>query len=439
MSLSLTIGQKTDIATIADFLDRAGPDARIRARMSGNTTELYVRDMSIVGRLKEWLSTKEEDRKNAYETAKALIANCARAGAESGLTTGTKAGAGRQSSAALQKVLNSISAHQHDFRTKEIGKCIDRLSDDIRQPRAREAVELGIKSLGIRDDFWVGKVAKELGAVDADKLAGEICKLLKKPDHQETIKAGIDSMRTYLDAKSNGGNTSSIDFVAIQQFGTALAGAMNIYEFKENHGIATHCPTISDFLSMQLLRAVCKGASELSAPSNYVFAAPDAPSDAFIADPFSEMPETKSQWGKARLAQLSEEGIRMAFEELPGSLISASRYAICMNPKEDFFSADELTSAYQKAAAELESQIKNHESYSIRVAVSVPHADSGMTFEKKTTMGASLFADGFSALMGKHPQTQFNIVLPPTMTQQDFIDALEENARSRRNRLKNQT
>ena len=116
MTKPLIIGKNTDIATLADFFNRAGPDARIRARTSGGVTELYVRDMSVSGRLKEWFLTKGEDRKNAYHAAKNLILECAD---KVFVADNPKHFVG------LVGVKDSVNRHQHDFRAKELGENIE--------------------------------------------------------------------------------------------------------------------------------------------------------------------------------------------------------------------------------------------------------------------------------------------------------------------------
>ena len=422
MSQSLTIGKNTDIAAIADFFDRAGPEARIRARTAGNSTELYVRDMSVSGRLKEWLLTREDERKNAYDAAKSLIADCARNGAGTNL----------EKSEALHQVLNAISAHRHDFRAEEIGKSIDRLSDDIRQPRAREAVELGFQSMGIDESVWLRHLTDKLSDPGADQLADEICQLLKKPGHAESMRAGLDSLRDYLQAKTSKTKTDSIDFVSIRQFQTALVGAMNIFSFRTSHDIATHCPTIAGFLSMQILRSACIESSRLSAPSNYVFAAPDASSDAVVANPFFNAPEANIAKSREHFDDLKKQDMKLVVAELPGSMLAKPRKAFWMLPRQEDFSFAELRTAYRKVADELRMTFQNVESYSVRIATFVPDMGSNMTLKDQVEFGAMSFAEIFSELMNEHPQNLFKLVLPPTMSQQEFIDTLEKYARTSR-------
>ncbi len=422
MSLSLTIGKNTDIATIADFFDRAGPEARIRARTSGNSTELYVRDMSVSGRLIEWLLTREDERKSAYDAARSLITDCVK----------NEAGTNTEKSQALNQILNALGAHQHDFRTEEIGKSIDQLSNDIRQPRARDAVELGFQSIGVDESVWLRHLTDKLSDPGVDQLADEICQLLKKPGHTESIRAGLDSLRAYLQAKTGNTTTDSIDFVSIRQFQTALVGAMNIYSFRTTHNIATNCPTIAGFLSMQILRSACMEASQLSAPSNYVFAAPDAPSDAVVANPFFNAPEANIAKTREHFDTLKKQGMKLSMEELPGSILAKPRKAFWMLPKEENFSPAELETGFRKIADELQLAFKKNESYSVRIATFAPKLGSKIPLKDQVELGAMTFADVFSELMNRHPQNLFQVVLPPTMSQQEFIDTLEKYARTRR-------
>lgn len=72
MTRSIVLTEQTKFAAIQKFFAEAGLDARIRARKSadGTAVELYVRDMSLTGRLQEWWNTKSDERKGWYQQAK---------------------------------------------------------------------------------------------------------------------------------------------------------------------------------------------------------------------------------------------------------------------------------------------------------------------------------------------------------------------------------
>jgi hypothetical protein len=75
MAQSLKLTETTSINDIAKFFADAGSDARILARQTANGggVELYVRDLSLKGRLQEWRNTTADERKQSYASAKQSI------------------------------------------------------------------------------------------------------------------------------------------------------------------------------------------------------------------------------------------------------------------------------------------------------------------------------------------------------------------------------
>ena len=73
MTPRLVLTGQNSFEEITKFFKEAGPDARIRAEKHGDVVELYVRDLSIKGRLQEWWNTNSDQRKECYESAKQKI------------------------------------------------------------------------------------------------------------------------------------------------------------------------------------------------------------------------------------------------------------------------------------------------------------------------------------------------------------------------------
>lgn len=73
MTSRLVLTGQQNFDEITKFFHDAGPDARIRARKSGDVVELYVRDLSLNGRLQEWWNTNSDQRKADYRSAKLKI------------------------------------------------------------------------------------------------------------------------------------------------------------------------------------------------------------------------------------------------------------------------------------------------------------------------------------------------------------------------------
>jgi len=73
MTQKLVLTGQNSFEEITKFFKEAGPDARIRAEKRGDVVELYVRDLSIKGRLQEWWKTNSDQRKECYESAREII------------------------------------------------------------------------------------------------------------------------------------------------------------------------------------------------------------------------------------------------------------------------------------------------------------------------------------------------------------------------------
>lgn len=73
MTQKLVLTGQNSFEEITKFFKEAGPDARIRAKKNGDVVELYVRDLSIKGRLQEWWKTNSDQRKECYESAREII------------------------------------------------------------------------------------------------------------------------------------------------------------------------------------------------------------------------------------------------------------------------------------------------------------------------------------------------------------------------------
>ena len=75
MTRSLVLTGENNFDEITKFFTEAGPDARIRARQTahGGGVEIYIRDLSLKGRLQEWWNTNSDQRKACYQSAKQNI------------------------------------------------------------------------------------------------------------------------------------------------------------------------------------------------------------------------------------------------------------------------------------------------------------------------------------------------------------------------------
>jgi len=243
MTPRLVLTGQNSFEEITTFFKEAGPDARIRAKKHGDVVELYVRDLSIKGRLQEWWKTNSDQRKKCYESAKLQIQLSILNNNNKAVEEATQFG-------------YQFEAHKQDFVASEILN----LEQKINAKNELDAVFTNFevpKSIDhvLKEEFRLSKpealqvMAQALGQVKPDKLAKVLSNLSNGKFSERELRQNFSDFLKVVKLNS-GENTSknnleAVDFVSARKFLIALkdAAALGHAAFPESRK-----PDVSSFV-----------------------------------------------------------------------------------------------------------------------------------------------------------------------------------------------
>ena len=218
MAQSLKLTKTTSINDIAKFFAEAGSDARIRARKSEGAVELYVRDLSLKGRLQEWRTTTAKKREQSYATAKQCIDSIIGKDNFKNISVRSQSvyEAHKQDFVAtemlnLQQQINAKNELDAVFTNFEVPKLTYHVLKKEFRPSKREAFQY---------------MAQALGQAKPDKLAAALSNLSNGKLSERELRQNFGDFLKVV--KLNyGGNASknkmeAVDFVSARKFLIAL-------------------------------------------------------------------------------------------------------------------------------------------------------------------------------------------------------------------------
>ncbi len=190
MTSRLVLTGQQNFDEITKFFNDAGPDARIRARKSGDVVELYVRDLSLKGRLQEWWNTNSDQRKAGYQSAKLKI--------ESSILNNSNKTA-KDSAEEHFRFASVFEAHKQDFVASEILGLQNQFS-------SRDEISSSLDmTFPLRTSLTVGKGAELTGpdqaaynAMAEDLLNADPSQLVKVFKNLSGGKYASDELHQYL-------------------------------------------------------------------------------------------------------------------------------------------------------------------------------------------------------------------------------------------------
>ena len=218
MAQSLKLTETTSINDIAKLFAEAGSDARIRARKSGDVVELYVRDLSLKGRLQEWRNTTANERKQSYASAKQSIDSII----------------GKDSLKKISVRSQSVyEAHKQDFVATEIlnlqqqinaKKELDAVVTNFEVPKSIDHVLKEESSQSKPEAFQV--MAQALGQAKPDKLAAALSNLsngkLSERELRQSFSDFLKVVKLNLGENKQKNEKEAINFVSAKKFLIAL-------------------------------------------------------------------------------------------------------------------------------------------------------------------------------------------------------------------------
>lgn len=220
MAQSLKLTETTSINDIAKFFAEAGPDARIRARQNANGSgvELYVRDMSLKGRLQEWRNTTADERKQSYATAKQRIDSIIGKDNLKNISVRSQSvyEAHKQDFVAtemlnLQQQINAKKALDAVFTNFEVPKSIDHALKEESSQSKPEAFQA---------------MAQVLGQAKPDKLAAALSNLsngkLSERELRQNFGDFLKAVKLNCGSNESKNKAEAVNFVSAKKFLIAL-------------------------------------------------------------------------------------------------------------------------------------------------------------------------------------------------------------------------
>lgn len=240
MTRSIVLTKDTDIAAIQQFFAEAGPDARIRARKNADETavELYVRDLSLTGRLQEWWNTKSDERKGCYQQAKKSLELII-----------------RDSKPEDHVYFKSkFEAHKQDFFGEEIlglQKQLDAkhtvekaLNQKFNLTLQLKTQYPGIQQKQSKPPQELVALDENLQASDPKKITTLLSKVLGKEYKLTDLQRNFNEFREFIHFKCGAENSNDdgmkFDFVAIENFLRAAKQAASIRHQRESSPQSIH-------------------------------------------------------------------------------------------------------------------------------------------------------------------------------------------------------
>ena len=220
MAQSLKLTETTSINDIAKFFADAGSDARIRARQTANGggVELYVRDLSLKGRLQEWRTTTANEREKSYASAKESIDSII----------------GKDNLKNVSVRSQSVyEAHKQDFVATEMlnlqeqinaKKELDTIFYTVNPPQTEDQLTKAQQDITKKQAY--DHMAAVLGEASPDKLAAALSNLsnskLSERELRQNFSDFLKVVKLNFGENKSENEVEAINFVSAKKFLIAL-------------------------------------------------------------------------------------------------------------------------------------------------------------------------------------------------------------------------